>query len=276
MRTARIAAATTAVLLAGGLTACSSADGSAAPVASRTAEATPSAAPKELAPKETLLASAAVMTKAGSAKVAMSGSNAGAGVASWSSPAGLQITSKEDGADVQVIVVQNAAYVGGVEDLPSGKKWLKTDIAGGAADPEAGGGFVATEYMLNPAAQLTANAQAGTLTKVGAEQAGGGQAVHYRSAISTDALVKALPQVDEGTRTLVAAGLKEDGANLVFDFWIDAEGRLVQQAVKGDAAGAESTTITYSEIGTPHAVQAPPAAEVVDFAEMMKGLGGQG
>lgn len=314
MRTVRIASAVAAsALLVGGLTACSSgktggqdaaqagakpgaasgaaggsASGAASAPASGAAGGSAAGVPGEgLAPKAALLASAAVMEKAGSAKLGLSGAGAnanGTGAYSWKAPAAFELTMNTADGPGKMLVTADVMYIGVDAETGAefgGKHWLKLDpkaaaAANGKAVPggEDAGSMTTLLQTLNPAVQLAANAQGGKLSKVGAEKIGGADTVHYQSALPVEALVGAMAGLSDDLKKQVVATLKKQSGSVTTDFWINAKGELVQQ--KSDNVGngsKEPVTITYSDLGSAGAVQAPAASDVLDFAELLKGGG---
>ncbi|GAA2744479.1 hypothetical protein [Kitasatospora cinereorecta] len=297
MRTLRIASAVAvSALLVGGLTACNGKSGSgqdakagasaaasagASGAANGASAGAGAAAGKDLAPKEALLASAAVMDKLGSAKLTTKGATAddsGTGAIVWKAPQAFQITTKNEGKDYQVLFTGDVMYVGATPELASvagGKKWMKIDLkaaaASGAPGTEDAGSFAAMTQLMNPAVQLAVAAP--NATKVGAEKVDGVDTVHYRSQVDVDALVAGMTLAPD-MKAKVTEQLKKDGTKTTFDLWINAKGELVQQAgTELGAGGAGATTVKYSELGTVTAPKAPAASDVFDLADLMKQLG---
>lgn len=308
MRTLRIASAVVvSTALIGALSACGgsakpgdAAAGASAPAsagaasgaapggASAAADGATAGAPapaggKEQAPKEALTAAAAVMAKAGTAKLVLTGDkpeDLTSGVLSWKSPQALQISTTEDGEEVKMLFVGDVMYLGlssEMAQLFAGKKWMKVDpgaapgSAPGAADAGAFSGMLVT---LDPAVELAANAQAGKVSKVGAEKIDGVDTVHYRSTVAAKDLVAAMSGASEASR---ASLLKELTGEPTFDFWINGKNELVQlggsQLNPGKGAASATGTVKYTELGTAVAPAAPAAAEVADMAELLKSLG---
>ncbi|MEV4556599.1 hypothetical protein AB0K51_06325 [Kitasatospora sp. NPDC049285] len=300
MRTLRTVAA--ACLAAGLLTACTStgstggasdnkpggaaaASGSAA--AGGSAGATGSAAPGSAAqggaakpaPKEALLASAAVMEKAGSAKVTVTpgdgNGSGGTGEYVWKNPPSFLLNTEIDGQQGKILFVADAMYLGAPAELATlagGKNWMKLDprdaVTGvpGSTDIVP---FATMMQLMDPGVQLVAAAPTATL--VGPETVAGQATVHYRSEVQVDTLVGAMKLTPE-LKTKVNAQLKASGASAVTDYWINAKGELVQQS-STDLATTKTdkpSTVVYSALGTVQATKAPSASEVFNLGDILK------
>ncbi|MFJ4678828.1 hypothetical protein [Kitasatospora sp. NPDC088783] len=281
-----------ACLALGALTACSSsgstgATGSAGPAGS-TAPAggtgsTGASAPAadgagqggtKLAPKEALLASAAVMDKAGSAKLTVKGGETdGTADYVWTSPSSFLLTSKTEGKDVNVLFTNDQMYIGATPEMAAvaqGKKWMviSTKDAAGADSAEAGS-FAAMMQLMNPSVQLTAAAPTATL--VGTETVAGQSATHYRSELKVDDQVAKM-QLDPALKAQVLAELKKKGGTATVDLWINAKGELVQQSSVDPTAetGDATNVVTYAQLGSVKATPAPAASEVFSLSDLLQ------
>jgi len=279
VRTLRIASAVAvSALLVGTLAACGGDKKDGAGSADAKATASAPAAKKELSPQEALLASAAVMDKAGSAKLTVTGGDS-PGTASyvWKAPQAIEMTMREEGKDVKLRFIGDVMYMEAPAEMATiakGKKWMKIDfkaLAASGSKAAAGAdefaGVAGVVQALNPAVQLAAAAP--TATKVGPESVGGVETVHYKSEVEVDALVAKLTLAPE-LRAKVAEKLKEDGSKSTLEFWINAKGEVVKET---NSDSKNNETIVYSELGTVTAPAAPAAAETFDFAEMLKMMG---
>lgn len=291
MRVVRIASAVAAsALLVGALSACGSS-------AKKSADALPSAAGTAgaaapgggLGAKADLLAAAAVMQKAGSAKITVSTAgdktDQGSGLYAWGAQPGLDLAEQQSGQAMKVRLVDNVMYLG-VDDKHSaqlgGKHWLKLDGSGPAGS--LNGNFQALAMMINPSVQLATAAQAGKLSTIGSESVGGVSTQHVQSVIPTATLVAAVPNLQDSDRKAVLAALGQEGSTVTSDFWLNAQHQLVQQKVVGSngttaspATGAPTATTTqYSDFGVKVSVTAPAASDQVDPADSLKLLGAMG
>ncbi|MFD0571799.1 hypothetical protein ACFQ0T_24495 [Kitasatospora gansuensis] len=261
MRDLRTIAVT--ALLVGGLTACGSSgsgtgeaakppvtatpsagatdSGTAAPQpgASSSAAATPAAgqAPAPTgAPKDVLLAAAAVMAKAGNAGLVVStgGADTGSGPLRWGQPAAADLTFKVDGQDGKLRSAAGVSYVGASPDTSAlaGRHWMKVNAAAPAngAGLSAGGEDARTLAILmkalDPAVPLAVGAASAGLAKVGVEQVNGAEAVHFRTTGVAQALVGAMAGLTEDQKGQALAELGKGGGAL--DLWINGRNELVQ------------------------------------------------
>lgn len=287
----RIASAVAAsALLVGALSACDSS-------AKRTADAAPAASASAgaaapgggLGAKADLLAAAAVMQKAGSAKIAVSSAgdktDQGSGLYAWGAQPALDLSEQQSGQAMKVRLVANVMYLG-VDDTQAaqlgGKHWLKLDGTGPAGG--LSGNFQALAVMINPAAQLATAAQAGKLSTIGSETVGGVSTQHYQSVMPTATLVAAVPNLQDADRKAVLAALGQEGATVTSDFWLNGQHQLVQQkVVSSNGTGASpaagsgtATTAQYADFGVKVSVTAPAASDQVDPADSLKLLGAMG
>ncbi|WP_035800791.1 hypothetical protein [Kitasatospora mediocidica] len=233
-----------------------------------------------------LLSAAAVMQKAGSAKLAISAagdkSDDGGGLYSWGAQPAMDISEQQSGQAMKVRMVDGVMYLG-VSDQQAaavgGKHWVKLDGTGPAGSLSAN--FQALAMMVNPAVQLTAAAQGGKVTFVGVESLGGVSTQHYQSAMPTATLVAAVPNLSDADRKAVLTALSQDGSTVVSDFWVNADHQLVQQKEVGsDGASASpsadqstATTTKYSDFGVKVVVAAPAASDQVAPTDALKLLG---
>ncbi|MDH6136538.1 hypothetical protein P3T37_005966 [Kitasatospora sp. MAA4] len=293
MRAVRIASAVAAsALLVGALAACGSSakkstDVLPTAVASAAGAGAGGGAAGSLGPKADLLAAAAVMQKAGSAKLAVSSAGGkadeGTGLYSWggAQPA-MDISEQQSGQAMKVRMVGGVMYLG-VSDQQAaavgGKHWIKLDGTGPAGSMTAN--FQALAMMVNPAVQLTAAAQGGKLSKVGSESLDGASTEHYQSVMPTATMVASVPNLSDADRKTVLTALTQEGSTITSDFWLNGQHQLVQQKEVGtnDASAAPSadqstaTTTKYSDFGVKVTVTAPPASDQVAPADQLKLLG---
>ncbi|RKE19592.1 hypothetical protein [Streptomyces sp. TLI_171] len=277
-----------ACLAAGVLTACSSSGGStdaktgtgsgssAGASQSASAPAADGAGKgSKLAPKEALLASAAVMDKVGSAQLTLSGDDTeGTADYVWKAPESFLMNAKTDGQEAKVLFLGDVMYIGVTPDMASvagGKKWMKLDPKATAATGAGGdvGGIAAMMQVMNPSVQLLAAAPAATL--VGTETVAGQSATHYRSEIKVDDMVAKM-QLSADLKAQVLAELKKNGSTSTVDLWINAKGELVQQSSTDMSSkpGAKPGVVTYSKLGTVKPTQAPAASDVFSLDDLLK------
>jgi hypothetical protein len=159
--------------------------------------------------------------------------------------------------------------------LPAGKKWMKLDF--GAMASEEGFNFSDFQSfgMGDPAEILSFLKEAGSVTRIGSETIRGTKATHYKATID---LTKVVADADEADRAELKQLFGSSGEGLPMDVWIGADGLLrrmdfVMNLSGLEGAGKEAKMAMRMEMfdfGISLVdVVAPPAAEVVDFAEMM-------
>ncbi|WP_369355277.1 hypothetical protein [Streptomyces sp. cg2] len=246
----------------------------------------------DLDPKGALEAAATAMTQAGSASMATAtvaspaggsgGSSAGeggSGAYTWKSPEAFQMSMNSGSRAEITLYVDGKTYFGGdkITAHGNGKKWLeydsttyptmeKTDLS--VPSPAA---MTEMREFYNPVAELTANAKAGRLTKVGNETVGGTKTVHIQSFVKTDAWAAALPGVSAARQKEVAGAMHQKSAT--YDFWIDEQNRLVQVRVSDPGLPYKpAIQTTYSAYGAAPKTAAPPASEVLGAAELSRNL----
>ncbi|MGW2402051.1 hypothetical protein ACWCYY_36400 [Kitasatospora sp. NPDC001664] len=235
------------------------------------------------AAKDVLLAANGVMAKAGNAKLSV-GTGAvaqgGGGSFAWAQPGGIDLVlAQPDGAQARLRSTGGSVWVGAPEQtaaLVGGKPWMKVDpnAKPGGTQVLAGGedarGLVVLAKVLDPSVALAAGAGSPGLTKVGVESVDGQEAVHFRATGVADALVNGLTE-DQKRQAL--ADLGRNGGAL--DLWINGRNELVQlRAADLTPSRAGEMTVRYGELGRAPQVAAPPATDVFEVADLLKGFGG--
>jgi hypothetical protein len=157
-------------------------------------------------------------------------------------------------------------------ELPSGKSWVKIDLQKalsslGVSLPEleAGGNQSPTEAL----AQLRGSKDA---EQVGTETVDGVRTTHYRVKVDLEeALDRATPKEREALQGLLDkakdAGVDVQGTKV--DVWVGADG-LVRRTTE-ELGNLGTVTMTFSDYGTPVAVEAPPADETIDVSGLLGG-----
>ncbi|HYN94883.1 MAG TPA: hypothetical protein VES42_13625 [Pilimelia sp.] len=224
--------------------------------------------------KGSLQKTVATTDKATSVSLTMVGTAAGekvaaSGVVALEDPPKVEITAKDaDGTPTVVRMIGSVFYVQiAAKDRASmdGKSWLKMDVA------KAGAGANLTRQFddIDPVRQVKTLLASGTFTVVGEETVGGVQTVHYTT---TQPVSTYLRQVDAKLRTSVQKELAKAGVKTVkTDVWIDE--KYQPRRVRSVAGSFSDMTVDYGDYGKPVSINAPPAGETADFAELMAGLG---
>ncbi|MFJ8017587.1 hypothetical protein [Streptomyces sp. NPDC096339] len=256
-------AAAGAVLLAGGLTACGGekADGAAG------TDGKP--ATKAESPADAVKAS---YVKTAAAKFArfdmtITGSDGKAdritGTKGWY-PAATGIDAQ--GADGNQVMLGDVIYTHMDKPL-QGKSWMKMNLNKDGKP----------RHQLNddPAEYLALLLGQQKLTLVGAEQPDGVEAKHYKAGLTGAELLAAdesTKVMEEANRQYLHEALKDYSAFDV-DLWIGKDGypvRVDSSRVTKD--GTTKVSAKFSGYGTTEPVSAPPADQVVDFDDVMKGV----
>lgn len=117
------------------------------------------------------------------------------------------------------------------------------------------------------------------MKKVGTEKIDGVETTHYKGTVTLDEFRKSLKSESKATREQREKSLEQYekmGVDaLTMDMWIDGDDRTKQFRMKGDAdKGKLDMTITFVDYNKPVTVEAPPAKDVMDLAEMMGDIEG--
>ncbi|MFF3344611.1 DUF1396 domain-containing protein [Streptomyces sp. NPDC002779] len=196
----------------------------------------------------------------------------------------MKITALDEGADgsAEIRLVGKAMYIGGNAEMAKemdGKSWMKLDMSALGEDALGGGGNPAAgRAEQNPAADSTFLTGAKDVREIGTEKVDGVETTHYRGTVTLDALRDSLKDEDKATREKREKSIEQYADmgvdKLTMDMWVDGEDHTKQFRMKGAAdKGPLDLTITFLDYNEPVTVQAPPAEDTVDLAEMMKDLG---
>ncbi|MEU5089448.1 DUF1396 domain-containing protein [Streptomyces sp. NPDC021356] len=196
----------------------------------------------------------------------------------------MTLPDQASAGSVEIRLVDKVMYLdGGAEAAKEmgGKSWLKFDLSSTGAGKQMDQlGSGAAQADQNPATESTFLTGAKDLHKVGSETVDGVATTHYAGTVALSDLGK--PQKGESpeaakTREKSLQQYKQMGVDKVtMDAWIDGQDHTKQFRMRGDATkGPLDMTITFLDTNKPVKVTAPPAGQVADLAEMMKG-GGQG
>lgn len=280
-----VGAVLAALLLAGGATACENGDG--AKKKDNGASAAPSQAakkPGEAAPAaylEKTKKKSEEITSLGYTMAGKAGGQSIAGEVAMRLKPAMAMSMKMDspeqpGAKVEMRLVDGAMYMG------SDGKWLKFDLK--ALAPEQAkelDSLGSAPQGQNPADTAGSLSASKDLKKVGEETIDGQKTTHLAGTVTLDEL-KALSATStpeaKDRQEKNAKALEEQGIkSLTMDIWIDEADQAKQVRTRGQGtSGPMDITIKFKDINKPVEVSAPPADQIVDLAEMMKGSGGTG
>ncbi|MCX5385026.1 hypothetical protein [Streptomyces sp. NBC_00083] len=214
------------------------------------------------------------------------------GVQSWD-PAAMDMTMSgsafaqagEDAPDkIRMIQLDNVMYMdmgSALSKEMQGKRWMKMDL-GALAD--AGGAGASAPSLTSgaekqdPAQQLAILTDSPNVKHLGTEQIDGVQAEHYKGTLTIDEMAasnQALDGMSAQDRKKLLDTAKQAGIKgYDTELWINKDGYPVQMNLGITMPeGKTSISAHYSDYGTKVAVAAPPAAQTIDFAEMIKRAG---
>ncbi|MGW6412161.1 hypothetical protein ACWF95_33910 [Streptomyces vinaceus] len=257
-------AAAGAALLVGGLTACGTGKADGKGDAGKAAKAE--------TPAEALKASYAKTVAAKFAKYEMtitSGSGKAeqlSGTKGWY-PSTTAIDDKGDGANQ--VMIGDVIYTHSDKPL-EGKSWMKMNLNKD--------GKPRSRFNDDPADYLAVLLGQQKVTLVGTEQIDGGEARHFKAALTNADLLAA----DESSQVMEAANRQylhealKEYTSLDVDLWIGKDGHPVRvDSAQGTKDGTTKVSAKFSGYGTTAPVTAPPADQVADFDDVMKGIDGK-
>ncbi|MCP3760159.1 LppX_LprAFG lipoprotein [Streptomyces sp. TBY4] len=184
-------------------------------------------------------------------------------------------TSGEGGQAAEIRLLDEAMFIG------TEGKWLKFDMKSldpALAEKLNSAGGTANKGGENPGDRASELLKAKDLKFVGEETIDGVKTKHLSGTVSLEELKAAAasetPETKKRREQSVTALEAQGVKNLTLDMWIDESDRPKQVRTRGDAAkGPVDTTIKFLDYNQPVEVAAPPADQVTDLAEMMKGAG---
>ncbi len=194
----------------------------------------------------------------------------------------MKMTALDQGADgsAEIRLVDKAMYIGGnaaAAKEMDGKSWIKFDMSTLGDDALGGAAPGAGTLDQNPAQESTLLTGSKNVKKVGTEKVEGVETTRYKGTVTLDEFRKSLKGASKATREQREKSLEEYekmGLDaLTMDLWIDGEDHTKQFRMQGDAdKGKFDMTITFLDLNKPVTVEAPPAKDVMDLAEMMGDL----
>jgi hypothetical protein len=216
------------------------------------------------------------------------------GVQGWN-PGVMDITMKgsmlkagDPGAPerMRMIMIDNVMYMDmGAERAAAmdGKRWMKLDMGAAAksGDAELRKPMNGSLGQMNqdPAKQLALLLESPNLKHVGAERVNGVETQHYRGTLSVEQMLDANPAksavLSEKERKELVAKVEAAGMKgYDTEVWVDANGYPSRMVVGMTmAVGTLQVRADYTDYSATTSVQAPPAKDTFDLAEMMGGLG---
>ncbi|ELP61641.1 hypothetical protein STRTUCAR8_04489 [Streptomyces turgidiscabies Car8] len=191
----------------------------------------------------------------------------------------MKITALDKGADgtAEIRLVDKAMFIGGgaaAAKEMDGKRWIKFDMAAMGAAGESLG--AAGQADKNPAQESTFLTGSKDVKEVGEETVDGVKTTHYQGTVTLDQFRASLKSQSKVTREQREKSLEQYEKlgidKFTMDMWI-GEGDVTKQFRMRGAAdkGPLDMMITFDDFNKPVSIAAPPAKEVADLAEMMKG-----
>ncbi|WP_327358490.1 DUF1396 domain-containing protein [Streptomyces sp. NBC_01304] len=181
------------------------------------------------------------------------------------------------GETFQIRIIGDAMYMGTGKPDPDldGKSWMKFPMDGMDKGGSPAEGSPADK---NPASEAGLMEGAEDVKLVGEEKVDGVQTTHYAGTVTLDEMRKSLKDKSADVRKSREKNLKEYEElgldKLTMDLWIDGDGHAKQVRTRGTTdEGPLDMKMTFFDINKPVKVTAPPAAQVADLSEMLKGEG---
>ncbi|MBT2482938.1 LppX_LprAFG lipoprotein [Streptomyces sp. ISL-94] len=178
---------------------------------------------------------------------------------------------EKPGEKVDIRLIDGAMYMG------SEGKWLKFDLK--TLAPEQAkelDSLGSAQQGQNPADTADSLSTSKDLKKVGEETIDGQKTTHLAGTVTVEQLRSAnaasAPEA-KGRQEKNIKALEDQGIkSLTMDIWIDEADQAKQVRTRGTGnSGPMDVTIKFLDINKPVDIAAPPADQVVDLAEMMKG-----
>jgi hypothetical protein len=156
-----------------------------------------------------------------------------------------------------------------------GKHWIRyayDDLENSAG---ASGAYIKDIFKnVTPNQSVKLLLASGDVEKVGESKVRGENTTHYSGTVDVADLAEQNSNLGEEKRAELQKQLEQAGITTeTIDLWINEDDLLVKKVEKGETAnGTLSSTVYYSDYGVEVSPKEPPAADTVDFAELMKDL----
>jgi predicted small lipoprotein YifL len=179
---------------------------------------------------------------------------------------GLPAALTQNGSTAQFLLVDKAMYLQMpflAGKLPSGKQWLKVDLA---AAMKSAGGSLGSFGQLDPQQWLQQLLASSNTQKLGTDTVQGEQMTHYRTTIDPSKI----DSVPASLRAKVRKAMQQIGMTTIpVDVWVDGQGMLRREALSltfGKALQGATMSMTFDmhDFGAPVNITAPPADQVLD------------
>ncbi|MGW4889954.1 hypothetical protein [Streptomyces murinus] len=157
-----------------------------------------------------------------------------------------------------------------------GKHWVKYDFDYLAKVGGASGAYMKDQLQTStPNQSVKMLLASGDVKKVGVETVDGQHTTHYAGTVDVAALAGKGSNLSADQLTALKQQLKQSGITTdAIDIWVNDQNLLVKKSEKAATAnGTLNSTAHYSDYGVAVSAEAPPAADTMDLADMMKSGG---
>jgi hypothetical protein len=168
-----------------------------------------------------------------------------------------------------------------------GKPWVKMDLEELAAQQGMSSMFPGGQAATTDPSQwldLLLGASE-SVEELGTEEVRDVETTHYRAVLDLDAYGEELPEEERAAYEEAIGQLSGFGlSSLPVDVWVDSDGLIRRYTLDLDVPSSAEVpggmtmnlALDLYDFGTEVEVEAPPAGQVADFAELMTGALGQG
>ncbi|NBM19341.1 hypothetical protein [Streptomyces sp. GC420] len=157
-----------------------------------------------------------------------------------------------------------------------GRHWIKYEYDA-LAELAGPSGEVMKDQLRNstPNQSVRLLLASGDVKRVGEEQVRGVKTVHCSGTADVAELARSSWELDEEQSAALRKQLERAGLTTErIDIWVDERDLLVRKTERGETAGGGfSSTVHYSDYGTPVSAEEPAASDTVGFEELA-GAGG--
>lgn len=223
---------------------------------------------------ETVRKAASKTDEVTSVRVTMTGTAEGEkidirGALVFDTPVRAEFTTFDDGQEMTFRIVGPVFYIKMPDDQRAdmgGKTWMKMDLSK-SRDNKQGLDLAKQFEDLDPRTQVRSLLDNDAVTAVGQEEINGVKTVHYSGTASIEDYLEQVDSKyrDDFKKTLSSQGITE----VKIDLWIDEDYRPRRVRT---VMGNTDMTADYTDYGGSVTVEEPPASDVADFNDLLKGL----
>ena len=175
---------------------------------------------------------------------------------------------------MQEVLVDKTIYmkIPMLSQMSGGKPWIRVSLAD--LGQKTGMNFdelLQQAQQMNPVQTTKMMTASKDAREVGKETIDGVATTHYTGTYD---VTQAVTKLDPQQREAFQKAAKDSGmSTMAFDVWVDGQ-QLPRKMMLKTAPGAKTPlaiTVTYRDFGQPVSISAPPAGEVTDLSQVMKG-----